>query len=1343
MLDEQGNSVEGMKESKSEEAQKYNEKLLDVTKRSRMYLQRSSDVRRVIKNRLIKEEEKRKVKSSDHYLDRETFAYMSYFMSPMTEDLKQGKAFDEKEWEKRIDEVFKDKDLSENMVFNRDSISSEDYKKFEEQKFESTESEETLANALKDKSNASKDKKKEYEELDEDQKKLFALALQLMDIGSIGYGTSGTTELLNAKSKKAQNLEKIQKALDGYVSGEGLNVDVNYKEAFNKLFSNKDPEPEPEPEETEEKKEEAKKKEGESGEDASGGENAQKEETKKKEGESGENAQAEETKKKEEQKEENKQGENAEQKEEQKKTEGAESEEETEEKKEEVKYDYVMSETAFEKAMQFAKEITAKKLAFGEKDWERLNDGYSSINTAGVKYKKEKQLEEVDSLRGQFLTLENVREKMLEYVKKDDKAIIHNLSGIRERFEKMTQDDLKLFTRIMQDRSVLDISAADDGSGEELYVDHEKRNALREALSADLETRTAVMSGFDDPESCFQVLVNALSFQIRDDINSSGKDLTKDNFKEGALDRKTLADWDLIERAFDLLDEVKEKRTAVYALSHATNYIDQSGNLEAREENRKLKEKYTKKEDFTEQNFEDYIKEQAKKDGDEDIRRVVAGYHSLTDKEKNLFFKVLARRDLLDISKKNYKSSFFGRGERNYVNQAERDKLIDKYIASSLENNVGITLDEGAHFDAMQSLFTTQIDDSEKLSTDKSIEDLMAAERNLFMLRSTAIDWKLFKRALNFVNRATEELEYAEGNAQLYRGAGNLVDNGKLDMNYSFLRKNFHRTGNQWSRYLGKLGARKLQEVTKADDVLKYLTMGVTYADKAASFIGLRKSGGLRKGLGWLSKKGSDAKQFLDAKDKEPEIKLNMLEIKEKEPTKEEIEAAEQEEKERRENLNYYGHVKDGIDNFFSQANEATDAVAETVDFVREELSGVLASHFESMEGLTYTKEIKAKADQNNIVEKTINKGKAPEEEPEEETPKFAGPKATDVMKMIQKTAETTVYSFLNDNFIKGEVKEDGDQLEQLKENAAKYSGEEFEKSVKEMVGEENAQKILDLENGYYEIKEQIGSYITKTVNYINYAKKCVKHVENIAMSAQNINLLKDGEKSAKSRREEDDEKLKKAGEKRLDADQSKKVKNIVDKHRGMTEMSKELGVRLEEFNIAGEVVNFAMETASMAGGKLNVGQEAIAKAIHEGMQFALFALRIASDRNVLAQYFLKTDAGKAVVDKVRKGFEKSGDNELITKLDKSIKLQEKTGQGNFIDILSDARAYEHTSELVENTAMSMAQSIVFSASNYNPMAETRLMAITVMSVMGLQNEIGSVEPSTVEKLFNKFNMSR
>ena len=56
---------------------------------------------------------------------------------------------------------------------------------------------------------------------------------------------------------------------------------------------------------------------------------------------------------------------------------------------------------------------------------------------------------------------------------------------------------------------------------------------------------------------------------------------------------------------------------------------------------------------------------------------------------------------------------------------------------------------------------------------------------------------------------------------------------------------------------------------------------------------------------------------------------------------------------------------------------------------------------------------------------------------------------------------------------------------------------------------------------------------------------------------------------------------------------------------------------------------------------------------------------------------------------------------------------------------------------------MSMAQSLVFSASKYNPMAETRLIAITVMSIMGLTDRIGDTSPETVEKLFLAFKMKR
>ena len=225
--------------------------------------------------------------------------------------------------------------------------------------------------------------------------------------------------------------------------------------------------------------------------------------------------------------------------------------------------------------------------------------------------------------------------------------------------------------------------------------------------------------------------------------------------------------------------------------------------------------------------------------------------------------------------------------------------------------------------------------------------------------------------------------------------------------------------------------------------------------------------------------------------------------------------------------------------------------------------------------------------------------------------------------------------------------------------------------------------------------------------------------------------------------RDEDNAKLKKAGEERLSEEQSQQVKDIVDKHRGMTGLGGDITTAVQNFNIATELVDFAIETANIAGARLNAGEKVIAKAVKEGIQFALFALRVASDRNSLTKYLLHTESGKAMVSKVREGFVKSGDRSLTDELDEAVKKGRSTGSNALVDIVSDARGYEHTSELVENTTMSMAQSIVFCASSYNPMAETKLMAITVMSIMGLGEDIGSTSPETVEKLFKSFNTAR
>ncbi len=1270
------------------------EKLGDIIERNNRYLDYSARLSELIHKQLETEEKDKGIKYTDHYKDRKTLAIRDYFMGDLVKNLRSKRDFDEKIWGTKLQNAYADKALWENLVFNRNSISDKAYKRFEEKGHEDQTTEANIAEVIKAGTVIFKGCEHKYEGLDEEQKKLFALGLVLMDKGAIGYGTPGTIDLIHAPGIKQEKLKNVREALNEYVSGQPLNVDIDYREAFNKLVNY---------------------------------------------GETN------------------------------------------------VFYmeDYAFSETAFNKALQFAQAMNAKRIAFMEKDRDRLNDGYASINTAFVKYGKEEQLHEVDALRDENLSLEDVRDKLIEYVGRDtisgkqiakealktaikgpralgtvDKLAAHKIrmSSIKKRLMDMSAQDLKLFVRIMQDRGVIDKSRANPGDGSRLYVEQEKRNALCEALSGDAEIRTSVLEGFDDSASCTRAIINALSFQLRDDVDFRGKDLTKDHYAGNALKRKTLADWDLVERAFEMMDEIKDRRAAVYALSHASDYIRQSGNIAAMEENQKLERDYKNKEDFTQDKFERYIKQQAEKDGEADLKRAVAGYHTLSDKEKALFFTVLTRRDLLDISKKDYKKNFFGIKDRNYVNQAGRDRLIDRYIESSLEGNMGITVRAGIHYDAMKMLFSTQISDRERFDSNKSLESMMAVERNLFFGRNTAIDWKLFKRALNFVNRASEELEYAEGNAQLYRGAGDLSANGHLNMSYSFLRKNFHKTGNQWGRYLGRMFAKNAYE-SAGKDVLNGLVAGVDIFNATTSFVfGTEKEGLERKGLAWVKSKAEETNSYGKKviEGNQADFNISPLKLKQKDPVKD---------------PDAYQDIKERIDIIFTQGRTAAGALEEARKLLRDSFAAPLSEHFGSLKPLTASQRIQAETDKDNIVVKAVEhtgedrsygdiRDKAVKAvdfgDKIRDKWKLADklPYMKNLTRLVKYTTQKAVYKYINDNYIgktidtgllKGKTEKQKDEAERkmLIRAADEYAANTLKSLFVSTIGEENADNLFSLDKDFNEFLKPVTDTIKTAVDSVTYAKKCIRHVENIASGIQNLGLLDSSVKSSAGMRDEDNAKLKKAGEERLSEEQSQQVKDIVDKHRGMTGLGGDITAAVQNFNIATELVDFAIETANIAGARLNAGEKVIAKAVKEGIQFALFALRVASDRNSLTKYLLHTESGKAMVSKVREGFVKSGDRSLTDELDEAVKKGRSTGSNALVDIVSDARGYEHTSELVENTTMSMAQSIVFCASSYNPMAETKLMAITVMSIMGLGGDIGSTSPETVEKLFKSFNTAR
>ena len=191
----------------------------------------------------------------------------------------------------------------------------------------------------------------------------------------------------------------------------------------------------------------------------------------------------------------------------------------------------------------------------------------------------------------------------------------------------------------------------------------------------------------------------------------------------------------------------------------------------------------------------------------------------------------------------------------------------------------------------------------------------------------------------------------------------------------------------------------------------------------------------------------------------------------------------------------------------------------------------------------------------------------------------------------------------------------------------------------------------------------------------------------------------------------------------------------------------------LKGIGIAQEVINFAVETVSTFAGKVGYPFKLATKLIQDGMELALYAIKVCTDRKALQDYFFTTADGQRTVNKLKVGFDNSKsegsksaekNSRKIDTVMKDYNYKTQLSNVDMVDVISDSMGYEHTSELVEDVGMNMAQSLVFCASKFNPMMETKIMAMTVMTVMGMsKQDIGNTSPDVTRRLFEKFKMAR
>ena len=493
-----------------------------------------------------------------------------------------------------------------------------------------------------------------------------------------------------------------------------------------------------------------------------------------------------------------------------------------------------LNEALFKQAMKFTQLCITRHAQLTPKAWGKMSDGVSSIEAA---YRFSKESKTVKQVKEEYTdgisdSTEFVN-KLKELVQKDSDEIEKGINifkklsarHIMDRLNKLKGYQMQYLVLALQDRTILDRTTAVDRMQQSKGADHgfaneEKRELFKGALIYDdINNLEETVKG----PFCTKAMLSLLSYQLRDDVDLRNRSIKEKDFKRGALSRTTVIDWGLLDEALDLVEEIGNERLKMNAIKLAPEMIKYTANEQAKDTYQKLKKEVT-----DEKNFKEFVTSQAINDQEVnvDAKIFLTGYYSLTEAENELFIKVLQNRDMLDVSQNNYWKDLFGIKERDYVNAKGRNDLLDTYLNNSYLDKNRVELDENAYQNAFKTLLSTQIDDSISfvdMKENECLEDHLVRKNVFQKTRNTAVDWSLLARALQFVKRATNEEMIYKQDREIYVSQGNLEEGGEFQFESGYMRKNLHRTGNRWVRFVARKGLGKVK-----DSFPEYLQKAVT-----------------------------------------------------------------------------------------------------------------------------------------------------------------------------------------------------------------------------------------------------------------------------------------------------------------------------------------------------------------------------------------------------------------------------------------------------------------------------------------------------------------------------------
>ncbi|MCR5097312.1 MAG: hypothetical protein K6B14_00020 [Lachnospiraceae bacterium] len=943
----------------------------------------------------------------------------------------------------------------------------------------------------------------------------------------------------------------------------------------------------------------------------------------------------------------------------------------------------------FDEAMTFTQlmiERRQKNIEEKEVDKSLLDDSKTSIyaanQVAGKPQLKELDKQELRTPQGLFEALKKEAQSSKD---KDVQKIMKRVEDL------VAEDGFWKLIQVLQNRTALDFSTgqleAEDAHRKVIgHVDEAKRKAVKELFMDDLDLDT-MRKRAERPNHMKRALMSLLSFQLRDNVDFSGREITEEDFDKHSLSRETTFDWELIEHGLDFLNEItNEQNQRKINQRQFINVVGNAEQIKGLESVEDYAKKHEKKE-YDTMIFEAQLMAFAEKDFPEgsegdDHAAIMAGYFALSKEEKALFFRALEHRDVLDISKVNLYWNLIGRGERDYVNPEGRNALIDEFIDST-GGAAHMTMKEDTIYNAMTSLLSTQFDDSMDYADPKlDIKKYMAGERMYLFQRKTAIDWKLFARALQMVHRAKTEMDMTKGARELQRGLGDISSAGRMSMDVSYMRTNIHNTGSRLTRFVAKEAGDRVVEklpVDKLQDVAAYIL----------SVDSMNKINGV------LSRLNIEAEEEEDEEEEEEE-------------QQDEEQQDEEEDEERsflKEMTSLFFTVKDAV----KDVKEELEPLKEPEEIEKTPLQKILEGEgIDLPEKEDITKELidgirdvfekigdydEKKGDLDNNVLNAEN---------QQMVSKLLGEKITGFVLGFY-TKLSNYYDDKKDTLETGLDNLVGD-LDSLMSWIPKQK------------------EIMDLGKKFTDFWEDNGDTVT---GYISDGVKCGVAIKNIYAATKNMKELDDASVQALLDRKKDDENIS-TNIRTQSAQQWEVFQRARKTNQGLTDLSSRFAKDREKEDIilnSGDIAGTAVRIAGDVLGN-EVAGKALEEVVKEAAKLIKFIHHCIADHKGMEEYY--NGAGSYQAMPMRKNISRlSG-------------LKGRVVAMSNAKLVQTARGFETEEELVTFTGFQMVHALMFSATNYNPLKETRNVSKVVLGVLGLQDVIGKTDAESAMRVYER-----